>query len=211
MIFKQFRIICSLRIFLLVGSIFILFYLVFKTPLYAITTIVGILIVFQIFSLIRYIEKTNRDLHRFLQAIKYEDFSQVFVGKDLGHSFKELRNGFNEVLLKFQKTRSEKEEHYRYLQTVVQHIGIGLISFQSVGEVQLINKAAKRLLKVAVLKHIKSLATFSKPLVKALFRLQPGERALVKVDDEDELLQFIVYATEFILKEQKYTLAYFQT
>ena len=98
--------------------------MILNTSLYAIIFIIGIIILYQIFSIIQYVEKTNRDLVRFLDAINYDDFSQSFGDARLGKSFKELKMAFNKVLQKFQQTRAEKEEHYRYLQTVVQHIGI---------------------------------------------------------------------------------------
>jgi signal transduction histidine kinase len=85
-----------------------------------------------------------------------------------------------------------------------------LIAFQPDGEVELINTAAKRLLKVAQLKNIKSLESFSKPLVDALFRLKPREKALIKVGDDIELLHLALYATEFKLRQQKYSLVSLQ-
>jgi two-component system, NtrC family, nitrogen regulation sensor histidine kinase NtrY len=172
--------------------------------------ILGLIILFQIFSLIKYVEKSNQNFVRFLEAIKYEDFSQSFSGKKLGKSFDELKISFNDVLYKFQKTRAEKEEHHRYLQTVVQHIGIGLVSFEADGEVQLVNTAAKRLLKVNVLKNIKTLKVTNPLLVNTLFKLNPGEKKLVKVESNGEVQQLVIYGTEFILREQKYTLVSLQ-
>jgi signal transduction histidine kinase len=160
MVYKRFRANCTIRILMLGATICSFFFFLFKTNLYAALFILGILIIYQIYALIRYVEKTNRDLTRFLQSIKYSDFSQTFKDDGLGSSFEVLRKAFNEVMNAFRKTRTEKEEHYRYLQTVVQHIGIGLIAFQPSGEVELINTAAKRLLKVPHLKNIKSLESW---------------------------------------------------
>lgn len=210
MVFKNFRLNCIIRILLLAVFIFIFIYFIMNTNLFAVYFIFGAAIIYQIFSLIHYIEKTNRDLYRFLEAIKYDDFSQSFSAKNLGTSFTELKQAFNEVLLKFQKTRAEREEHHRYLETVVQHIGIGLISFKLDGEIGLINTAAKRLLKSPQLKNIKSLNKLSQELVRTLFKLEPGEKALVKFTDENETLQFAIYATGFILREQRYKLVSLQ-
>jgi len=96
------------------------------------------------------------------------------------------------------------------LQTIVQHVGIGLIAFQPDGNVALINTAAKRLLSVAQLKNIKSLETWSPPLVKALFKLKPKEKAQIRIDDNNELLQLALYATEFKLRDHSYTLVSIQ-
>ena len=210
MIYKNFRIICSFRVLLLTVTIYLFVHLLFETTSYALLFLVGIIILYQIYSLIRYVEKTNRSLNRFLQAIKYEDFSQLFREKGLGPSFDELTAAFTDVTNNFRRARSEKEEHYRYLQTVVQHVGIGVISFQQNGEIELINKTAKQLLKVSRLKNIKSLESFSKPFVDTLLRLKAGERTLIKVEAKTGLLQLAIYATEFRMREQKFTLVSLQ-
>lgn len=210
MIYKGFRLNCIFRILFLSSTFFLFFYLLFKTALYSATFIVGAIILYQIYALIRYVEKTNRDLTRFFQSIKYSDFSQTFRYSGLGSSFDSLKSTFTEVADAFRKARAEKEEHYQYLQTVVQHVGIGLIAFQPDGEVELINTAAKRLLRVPRLKNIKSLESFSKPLVNKLFQLKSRENALVEVEDNNELMHLALYSTEFKLHGQIFTLVSLQ-
>lgn len=206
MVYKSFRINCIIRVLLLSASIFLFFFLLFRTTLYTAIFIVGVAIFYQIYAVIHYVEKTNRDLARFFQSIKYADFSVSFKEKGWGPSFNALKTAFTEVVKAFRKARSEKEEHYRYLQTIVQHVGIGLIAFQPDGEVELINTAAKRLLKISHLKNIKNLEAFSRPLVESLFRLRPRESSLVRVEDNNEVLHLALYATEFKLGGQKFSL-----
>ena len=210
MVYRRFRFNCLIRIVLLSLTLLVFFYILFRTSLYAALFIVGLLFVYEIWSLIHYVEKTNRDLTRFFSSIRYSDFSQTFKEDGLGPSFDGLRKAFTEVMNVFRKTRTEKEEHYRYLQTVVQHIGIGLIAYQPTGDVELINTAAKRLLGVPSLKNIKSLESFSKDLVDTLFGIKPKGRALVKVEDENDLLHLSLYGTEFKLRGQNFSLVSIQ-
>ncbi|HEV8537308.1 MAG TPA: ATP-binding protein [Bacteroidota bacterium] len=206
MIYKSFRLNAVLRTLLLAASILLLFTLITQTRLYATTTFVALFIVYQIFSLIRFVERTNFELSRFLRSIRYADFSQSFSSTGRGRSFDELNAAFTEVVDEFQRARSEKEEHAQYLQMVVQHIGIGLIAFTSDGEIRLLNTAAKRLLQVNQLANIGSLAPLSKEFVDTLQTMKSGDRALVKVEVNGELLQLIVYAREMKLREQHLTL-----
>lgn len=210
MVYKSFRINCIIRVLLLSASIFLFFFLLFRTTLYTAIFIVGIIISYQIYALIYYIEKTNRDLARFFQSIKYADFSVSYKEKGLGSSFNALKTAFTEVVNAFRKARMEKEEHYRYLQTVVQHVGIGLIAFRPDGEVELINTAAKRLLKISHLKNIKNLESFNRTLVETMFRLRPKESSLVRVEDNNEVLHLALYAAEFKLGAQKFSLVSIQ-
>jgi two-component system, NtrC family, nitrogen regulation sensor histidine kinase NtrY len=207
---RNFRINCILRILLISLTIFLFFYILYQTNLYITIIIIGSVIPLQVYSLIHYIEKTNRDLTRLLESIKYDDFSQTFINKGLGSAYRDLYSAFTNVINDFRKIRTEKEEHYNYLQTVVHHVGIGLISFRENGDVDMINNAAKKLLKTGKLSNVKSLDRFSTKLVETLFQLKSGERSLVKVKNGADLLQLAIYSTEFIMREHKYTLVSIQ-
>lgn len=210
MVYKHFRVQVVLRILLIFVSLILLNWLLVRSSLYSLTIIAAGLSLYQVYSLIRYVEKTNRDLARFFQAIRYSDFSQTFKSEDRGSSFDALKKSFTEVINAFRNTRAEKEEHYRYLQTVVEHVGIGLIVFQPEGGVELVNNAAKKLLRIARLKDIHALTSLSPQLVETLLRIKPRESALVKVDGAGESLQLALYATEFKLRGQVYRLVSLQ-
>ena len=212
MVFKRFRLVVLSRVLLLCATIYLLLHLLFnmQTRLYATMLIVTLIIIYQIYALIHYVEKTNRDLNRFLMTIKHEDFSQTFLGAGLGSSFEELKRAFNEVIQKFHRARTEKEEHFRYLQTVVQHVGIGLITFNADGKVDLLNTAAKRLLKKPTLKNISDLKPISEDLVDTLLNIGAGQKALVRISSANEMLQLVVNATEFVLRDQNFTLVSLQ-
>ncbi len=210
MIYHHFRFHCILRVLLLGATIGLLAYLASRTTLYVTIVIVAALVMYQVYDLIHYVEKTNRDLTRFLQSIQYADFSQTFTGGGLGSSFDDLKAAFMRVTDEFRRARAEKEEHSRYLQTVVQHVAIGLLAFKGNGAVDLINNAAKRLLRVPHLKNIAALEALSPALVNTLHRLKSGERALVKIEDREGLLQVAVSATQFKLRDELFTLVSLQ-
>lgn len=206
MVFKSFRLNVIARVSVVGATLFLVFYLVSQTTLYATTTVVLFLVVYQVYALIHYVEKTNFELSRFLLAIRYADFSQTFSAKGRGASFDELNTAFNEVANEFRRTRDEKEEHFQYLQTVVQHIGVGLIAYTPDGDVALMNTAAKRILHVNQLINIASLESVSRPLVERLLALRAGEKALLKLEIHGEAVQLVIYATELKLRGQHHTL-----
>ncbi len=209
MVFRHFRIVCIARILLLAATIALLFYLGSRVS-YLVAASVGAVAVYQIWGLIHYVERTNRDLTRFLQAIRYEDFSQTFGPTGLGRSFQGLKEAFTEVLNAFKSTRSDREAQARYLQTVVQHVGVGVITFEPDGEINVINGSARRLLRAYQLRNIKQLESFSKPLADTLLNVRTGERALVKVVDNGRLLQLSVFATELCIRDKSFTLVTIQ-
>jgi len=186
---KRFYINCVIRVLLLSGTICLLAYLLFKTDFIAAAIFVLLVGAYQIFALIRYISKTNRDLTS---------------------GFEELHGALTDVIKEFQRAKLEKEEHFRFLQTIVDHVGIGLIAFNPEGEVELINNAAKKLLKIPRLKNINDLESVSSKLVLKLFELSPGANDLVRLKQDDDLLQLSIYATGFVLHKQQLLLVTMQ-
>ncbi len=207
MAYKHFRLICVLRVAFLCVTTCLFFYCLFFTEYYATLAIIGACVLYQTWALIHYVERTQRDLTRFLQAIRYEDFSQSFTGAGLGSAYNNLKDAFNEVLEAFRKTRAEREENFQYLQTIVQHVGIGLICYTPDGRIELMNTAAQRLLRKPHMRNVRELETVSKAFSETLLKLRSGDKALVKVQDEDELLQIIVYATELRMRGESFILA----
>lgn len=207
MILKRFRLLIAIRIVLLSGSIALFFYLLDKTEYLFADVIIGLVIIYQAYRLFYQFDRANRELTRFLEAIRYSDFSQSFTSVSKSNSFKDLEHAFSEIIEQFRKTRAEKEEQTRYLQTIVQHVGVGLLSFNQDGKVELINNAAKRLLGVTVLRNIDSLAETSPELFDTISRLRNGDHLTVpfqKADDDSKMLS--LYTTEFKRKTNSYTL-----
>jgi len=207
---KRFYINCIIRVLLLSATLCLLAYLLFKTDFIAPVIFVCLLGAYQSFALIRYVTKTNRDLARLLDSVKYSDFSQSFTNNLKGSGFEELNAALTDVIKEFQQAKLEKEEHFRFLQTIVDHVGIGLIAFDPQGEVEMINNAAKKLLKISRLKNIHDLEAVSARLVDKLLELAPGTNDLVKLKQDDDLLQLSIYATGFVLHKQQLMLVAMQ-
>jgi nitrogen fixation/metabolism regulation signal transduction histidine kinase len=207
---RRFRIQIALRTAGLVLSAFGLTYLVGWTQLYEVAVLVGLAIIYQVVNLVHYVEKITRDLTRFLESVRYADFSQGFTSEGRGPLFARLRNAFEEVTSEFRRIRAEKEEQVRYLENVVQHLGIALISYREDGTVELMNTAARRLLRTGPIRNVEALERVSEPLVRALRTLDSGEQSMVRVAEEDRTLQLAVYVSRFRLRNEAHALASIQ-
>jgi two-component system, NtrC family, nitrogen regulation sensor histidine kinase NtrY len=109
-------------------------------------------------NLFAYCTSTNRKLTRFLESVQYSDFAISFRADDtLGPGFRALNGQFNTVLEAFRQARAEKEANLHYLNTIVQHVNVGLLSFDSNGRVELVNQTALRLLNVYRLRTLNDL------------------------------------------------------
>jgi signal transduction histidine kinase len=76
--------------------------------------------------------------------------------------------------------------------------------------VELMNTAARRLLRTGPIRNIEALERVSEPLVGALRDLDSGEQSMVRVAEEDRTLQLAVHVSRFRLRNEAHALASIQ-
>ena len=157
-----------------------------------------VIVIFQLVDIFRFVSQTNRKLTRFLESVKYSDFISGFTSDNkLGKSFKDLNLAFNEVLEAFRKARSEKEEHWQYLNSVVQQVRTGIISFDTDGNIQLMNTNAKKFIGLSSVRNLRELIQLNPKLYHALNNAGPGKSELYKGSNE---LYLTIQSTELRIR-----------
>ncbi|WP_347158549.1 sensor histidine kinase [Pontibacter chitinilyticus] len=185
-------------------AIIVLMLLVFyRTDWYMTVFCLFLLVVFEVYELIHFIERTNRDISSFLEAIRHSDFTQRFATAKSNSSYRELYTSFNAITEAFQRVKTERQANHLYLQAIVEHVGIGLLSFDATGEVTLVNQVAKELLHVPHLRHIQALERLSPELVKVLQQIGNNEKALITLQPKQEQLLLTLHATELVSQGQR--------
>jgi len=207
---KKFQIGLIIRVLILTASVFLLAYIYFNNHLAATEVIISVLIIVQVYLLTRYVNTTNYELTKFFNSVKHSDFNRIIMPKELGPSFKELNKSLTNVIKQFQVTRSETEEHFLYLQTIVKQVGTGLISFNEKGEVTLLNESAKRILHINEIKNIHTLANVNPEFVNILNNIRTGEQELFKFSSNGKEMNLSIYASEFKLRGDMYKLVSLQ-
>ncbi len=147
-----------------------------------------ILTAWQSVSLYRFLTGINRKLTRFLESVQYADFSSTFrADSGLGPSFRGLNEQFNTVLDAFRQARAENETNLQFLNTIVQHVTVGLLAFDGAGNVALINQTALRLLALYRLRQLTELQTDHPALVALLTGQSQSEAFVYHTSDQVEL------------------------
>ena len=195
--FKKFKIRVFIQVLLICITIFLGIFLYILYQNFLIVGICLILLLSLVYHHVKYIDLTNRNFKRFLEAINYSDFSQSFTDKNLGKSFSELSQAFTQVVEKFQQARAEQEKSFRYMNTIVQYINNGLISFDQEGNVDFINRAAKKILNIRFLKNIQSFKTKNPTLYQLMKKIRHGEKVVKKISISNDTKQMAFSGFEF--------------
>jgi len=160
----------------------------------------------QIIAMVRYLNKSNEEIKSFFDSIKYDDLDQSFTTMGNSEAANRLNEEFNKVIDQFKEIRRAKEADFQYMRNIVQHVGIGLITFNKSGEIQLMNAAAKKLLNISQVSNVKELEDISPELVNVFFRLKTGGRDLLKLKIADDIIQLAVFAIELTLRGEEFKL-----
>lgn len=173
----QFRLLTVVQVLLLGVSMALLVWALFATDHVAVPLIVAIVVLLQVFLLIRYVESHVDTLEEFFASINYEDFTRRFVEDDVDA---ELKESFNRVLRRFQDARADRDMQADYLETVIRHVPVPFLAAKSDGSFSFVNNPARRLLGITPLRHIDQLAVFDESLPEKIRAIPSGHQQLLQ-------------------------------
>ena len=94
----------------------------------------------------RHVQRTNMELARFIDAVKFGDFSQGFSHRGQGSGFAELGDVLDEAIKRMRDERHKLIDANRFYEAVLDDAPTALLTVEADGKVELANKAARRLL-----------------------------------------------------------------
>lgn len=204
MIFNSIRWQIVLRVLLILGCGFSAGYFYWNTPFSLVAMWLTLAVVVQTAALIRYVERGQREMSEFLLSLRQRDFTPSYTRS--GRQKDILHEAFETINRLFLELNAEKEQQARYLQTVVEHVQVALVSYDQQEEITLYNAAAQQLFGRQYMKKLSSLEQVDSGLYHTLKSLEAGSQRLVKFSIDGELQYLSVRATAFKIQEDHYTL-----
>jgi nitrogen fixation/metabolism regulation signal transduction histidine kinase len=175
-------------------------------------TLAGIvfLILMQTYLLVNQVNKTNTDLEKFFSSVQDHDSSIRFPEDAKNNSFIKLHDRMNRLNRILQNVKIENERTSQFLQTVVEHVDMGLISYDSNGNIKIYNRAAKKYFNVQQPQQLSSLKTNNDELFEIINAIKPGQEILHKMKSDKLLQSILVKATELKIENNVIKLVSFQ-
>lgn len=206
MVFNSFRALIALRVVLLVAAISIAVWGWMVAGWLVTPVVSGVLALLLAIELIWYVERGQREFAAFLSSMLHQDFSTPPVAQNRGRSFDQLETVYQSLSEEFKRLNLQKAANHQYLEAVVEHIGVALICLDEIGQVVMINEPARRLFSLPHAHWLQALARFDERLPALIGRLRHGDHDLLQARQGDEVLQLVLYATEFSLLDRRYKL-----
>jgi nitrogen fixation/metabolism regulation signal transduction histidine kinase len=202
MVFKNFRYQVILRIAAMLAASSLLAWCL-VTQHYLRVVYAGVAVAVIVVDFFRYVDRFNRDVKSFMISLLQKDFTTRYQASGRSRTFDQLYEVLNRISEAFRNLSKEKEVQFRYLEMLVEHLRVGILSLDDKGKIQLANEALKDLLQKKVLFSLKS---FPPQLADTLRDIRGNETRLVKLLVKNELMQLSIHASEFRLEEKYYKL-----
>lgn len=173
------------RVLILVLALAALAWVVALPGLHAATIVAGGLCIGIAVDLWRFIQRTNLEVARFVEALTYADFSQSFGHAREGGGFEELGRSMNTAIARLRLERSQTQDANRYLAALVDDVPTPLVSIDADDRVELLNKASRRLLGQHDGVRLDDLRVYGETFVADLVRAAIGERRTTQLEIDE--------------------------
>jgi len=151
----------------------------------------------QVGELMYYLNRQNRELTDFLDALRYQDFSSNLSAVHASTSVRQARQLLNQINQTFSALTREKEAQHLYLQNVLALVNTGILSYRDNDlTVGWMNESLKRLLQVPYVKTLDGFRRRNPALYAQLLSLRPGENKVFKVGAQAVLLSATAFTDE---------------
>lgn len=152
----------------------------------------------QLVGLLHFVNQPGREVARFLDAIAFDDNTAAFTSLSRDPSLSGLGAAMTRVLDQLRTGRAQREEQAQYLQSVIAHIPVALVSVDERGTVQLMNLAARRLFETACT-DIHQFNRYGEAFATSLASMKPGDALIARMERGGGALQLKAAATGLVL------------
>lgn len=180
MIFKRYSSQLFLRVLLLAVSLFMFAKLFPRDGFIVTQCILGLFILYQFWGIQQQVQKTNQQIARFLQALRYRDYSARFDFSGYGDGFDELGREISQIVQQEQSRREAQEGTRQWLKSVIEHVPVPLLSIHADGRITLWNNAVRRLFNSSTITRVDELKIFGGEFYRTMAAAEGPERRLVR-------------------------------
>lgn len=199
MAFRHFVVALILRLVLVGVVMALVIWLLLEPGYQSATLLASVVLALLTAELWRFVSRTNREVARFLDAVRFADYSQRFDFDKAGSGFADLGRTFTRIIDEMRDRRTDQESEMRHLRALIEHIPVPLMTVHADDAITLQNNAARRLFGAAHVTRINDLRQFGPGFARAVDEAIPGDRELVTFTVEGAEYQLTLAATEVII------------
>ena len=143
--------------------------------------VAGLLAVAAAAGLWRYIQRTNMEVARFVEAVQFRDLSARFSRPGAGSGFETLGDALDRGIKALRDERSRLVDETRFFEAIVDDAPAALLTIDREGRIEPVSKVARRLFNQHEGVRAEDYRVYGEMLAVCLSELKPGSRRLVNL------------------------------
>jgi len=196
MVYKRFSFQLYVRVALILIDLVILALTLTNESRFFSSIVFVIILIILLYELFQFINISNRQLARFLEAINHSDLTFTDKNDALGESFKELNQAFKGILTVISSAKVEKEAQYQYLKLIIDHIETGIIAIDNDSNITLFNSSALSISGIEEFSTYDKLVSRNPALADLVKSIDPNEKKLFEYKDKNNTITLSVQASK---------------
>lgn len=185
---NRFSVGVALRVCALALTIALLSWMVQNTRWYVTMVLTAGATLGQVGMLIHYATQSSRAIARFLDSLAFDDTSPTFSATQDDNAFHDLSLAMTRVLDRLRAGRVEREEQAQYLQVLIAHVPVALLTVGHDDAVQLLNTAARKLFEGSC-DSASEFSRYGEAFAAGIKSLAPGESVIIQMERASGVLQ----------------------
>jgi nitrogen fixation/metabolism regulation signal transduction histidine kinase len=197
MISRNFYLNILFRVLMITAMAIVLGYFIFSVKSLRVALICLLILAAITASLVSFINTANKKIKYFFESVSNEDSNLSFPVDEKNPTIREIYRNMNRVNRQIRQLKIENINQEQYFRALIEHLAIGIVTFNDKGFVLHSNEPARKMLRAAVLTHIRQIERTDRKLYQAVKNIKPSERQLVPLYTEWGEVQLSLKATSF--------------
>lgn len=159
--------------------------------------------VVQTIELIGYLNRTNRQIAYFFDAVRNDDTTLRFPENSGNKALDDLSGGLNRVNETIKNLKIELREQEQFFKVIMERLSVGIVVYNKNGNIIISNSSAKELLEIATLTHVNQLKRVDNDIFVAFKESVPGDKSLVRLNGRKGVKQLSIISSIFIAAKEE--------
>jgi len=152
--------------------------------------------------LIYFVNRSNRILGNFLSYMHEKDPSLHFSVRYVEKNFQGLNEALEKLIREFKESRIELEVQAQYLQTILDNVSTGILSFKQSGEILTMNQAAHEYLGTTQVNHLNDLDKKHAGIGAIIQGLRPADQLSINIKLGATDRRISIHSSQIKLKQE---------
>ncbi len=169
----------------------------------AITVFCGFSLIILFFNVLWFQDRIQEHVNYFFEAILNDDFSMTTYVTEKDTILSRLNKNMSRINERIKKTMVENQQKEQYFRALIEHINVGVLTYDEDGFIVHANSSVKELFDMKHLTHVKQLEKYDSNLAEIVCCTKTKHQQLVKIPGKEHTQTVLIKSVPFISQQKQ--------